>query len=224
MKNHIENIRKSVKKLGYIPTSQQIKKAIDKICPDGKEILPNKSAIVAEVISYFQSPNTNDLANANQSEFEIDISPQIPTNQPDTLQHDNLPNEENTHTSTLSDANHQSELAPADKQDLIASQAIALGIELSEVEVNELATNIKDNFLDYETFVENAIDTIVNYAEHRSDRLEQKIRNARKQIEGHRQQLNQTLVGEFRELNSFFRQGAAKRQQLSSQIAEAFKI
>jgi hypothetical protein len=240
MKNHIENIRKSVKKLGYIPTSQQIKKAIDKICPDGKDILLNKSAIVAEVISYFQSANTTDLAmseaeeiavsetepsaNANPSEFEIDISPQKPTNQPDTLQHDNLPNEENTHTSILSEANHQPGLVPADKQDLIVSQAIALGIELSEVEVQELTTNIKDNFLDYETFVENAIDTIVNYAQHRSDRLEQKIRNARKQIEGHRQQLNQTLVGEFRELNSFFRQGAAKRQQLSSQITEAFKI
>ncbi|MBW4642852.1 MAG: hypothetical protein KME23_07625 [Goleter apudmare HA4340-LM2] len=224
MKNHIENIRKSVKNLGYIPTSQQIKKAIDKICPDGKEILPNKSAIVAEVISYFQSPNTNELANTNEPEIEIDIPTQISTNQPDTLQHDNLPNEENTDTPILFDANHQSGFAPADKQDLIASQAIALGIELSDVEVNELATNIKDNFLDYETFVENAIDTIVNYAEYRSDRLEQKIRNARKQIEGYRQQLNQTLVGEFRELNSFFRQGAAKRQELSRQIAEAFKI
>jgi hypothetical protein len=200
MKNHIENIRKSVKQQGFIPTSQQIKHAIDKICPDGKDILANKSAIVAEVISYFQPSNTTDLAKINQ------------------------PNEENTQTSIISAPHNQPELAPGEKQDLIASQAIALGIELSEVEVQELATNIKDNFLDYETFVENAIDTIVNYAEHRSDRLEQKIRNARKQIEGHRQQLNQTLVDEFRELNSFFRQGAAKRQQLSNQIAEAFKI
>jgi hypothetical protein len=114
-------------------------------------------------------------------------------------------------------------ISSEDKQDLIASQSLALSIELSEVEVQELATNIKDNFLDYETFVEDAIDAIVNYAEHRSNRLEQKIRDARKQIEGNRQQLNRTLVGEFRELNNFFRQGAAKRQELSRQIAEAFK-
>ncbi|BAZ36882.1 hypothetical protein NIES4101_28020 (plasmid) [Calothrix sp. NIES-4101] len=214
MRNHIENIRKSVKKLGYIPTSEQIKKAIAKICPEGKDILANKSAIVAEVISYLKPPKTADLVTNNQSQTEIDISP---TNQPNTL-------EQNTQTSAIAEANSELELVAAEKHDLIASSAIALGIELSEVEVEELATNIKDNFLDYENFVENAIGTIVNYAEDRSSRLEQKIRNARKQIEGRRQQLNQTLVGEFRELNSLFRQGAARRKQLSSQIAEAFKI
>ncbi|NJL52593.1 MAG: hypothetical protein HC930_10900 [Hydrococcus sp. SU_1_0] len=73
MKNHIENIRKSVKKLGYIPTSQQIKNAINQICPDGDDILANKSAIVAEVISYFKSPETTDLVKNNQPESEIDI-------------------------------------------------------------------------------------------------------------------------------------------------------
>jgi hypothetical protein len=214
MKKHIENIRKSVKKLGYIPTSEQIRNAINKICPDGDDILANKAAIVDEVISYFPSPEITDLGNINQSETPQYIS----TNIPESIQ---------------LEAATEGDLEPVDaskiiissedKQDLIASQSVALGIELSEVEVQELATNIKDNFLDYETFVEDAIDAIVNYAEHRSNRLEHKIRDARKQIEGYRQQLNRTLVGEFRELNNFFRQGAAKRQELSRQIAEAFK-
>ncbi|NJL64779.1 MAG: hypothetical protein HC903_26905 [Methylacidiphilales bacterium] len=234
MKNHIENIRKSVKKLGYIPTSQQIKNAINQICPDGDDILANKSAIVAEVISYFKSPETTDLVKNNQPESEIDISQQTPTNQPETIQNNSLIDGKNTDIPGISEAKNELYLEPADesnliisdenKYDLIASQSIALGIELSDVEVHELATNIKDNFLDYETFIEDAIDAIVNYAEHRSNRLEQKIRDARKQIEGNRQQLNRTLVGEFRELNNFFRQGAAKRQELSRQITEAFKI
>jgi hypothetical protein len=218
MKNYIENIRKSVKKLGYIPTSEQIRNAINKVCSDGDDILANKAAIVDEVISYFQSPETIDLANINQSEIEADMPQELSTNIPDSIQSE-ANSEEDLELADESNIIIYSE----DKQDFIASQSLALGIELSEGEVQELATDIKDNFIDYETFVEDAIDAIVNYAEHRSNRLEQKIRDARKQIEGNRQQLNRTLVGEFRELNNFFRQGAAKRQELSRQIAEAFK-
>jgi hypothetical protein len=218
MKNYIENIRKSVKKLGYIPTSEQIRNAINKVCSDGDDILANKAAIVDEVISYFQSPETIDLANINQSEIEADMPQELSTNIPDSIQSE-ANSEEDLELADESNIIISSE----DKQDLIASQSLALGIELSEGEVQELATDIKDNFIDYETFVDDAINAIVNYAEHRSNRLEQKIRYARKQIEGNRQQLNRTLVGEFRELNNFFRQGAAKRQELSRQIAEAFK-
>jgi isoleucyl-tRNA synthetase len=218
MKNYIENIRKSVKKLGYIPTSEQIRNAINKVCSDGDDILANKAAIVDEVISYFQSPETIDLANINQSEIEADMPQELSTNIPDSIQSE-ANSEEDLELADESNIIISSE----DKQDLIASQSLALGIELSEGEVQELATDIKDNFIDYETFVDDAINAIVNYAEHRSNRLEQKIRDARKQIEGNRQQLNRTLVGEFRELNNFFRQGAAKRQELSRQIAEAFK-
>jgi hypothetical protein len=218
MKNYIENIRKSVKKLGYIPTSEQIRNAINKVCSDGDDILANKAAIVDEVISYFQSPETIDLANINQSEIEADMPQELSTNIPDSIQSE-ANSEEDLELADESNIIIYSE----DKQDFIASQSLALGIELSEGEVQELATDIKDNFIDYETFVDDAINAIVNYAEHRSNRLEQKIRDARKQIEGNRQQLNRTLVGEFRELNNFFRQGAAKRQELSRQIAEAFK-
>jgi isoleucyl-tRNA synthetase len=218
MKNHIENIRKSVKKLGYIPTSEQIRHAIKTVCPDGDEILANKAAIVDEVISYFQSPETIDLANINQSEIEADMPQYLSTNIPDSIQSEANLEEKLELTEELNIL-----ISSEDKQDLIASKSVVLGIELSEGEVQELATNIKDNFLDYETFVDDAINAIVNYAESRSKRLEQKIKDARKQIEGNRQQLNRTLVGEFRELNNFFRQGAAKRQELSRQIAEAFK-
>ncbi|MBW4572423.1 MAG: hypothetical protein KME31_31890 [Tolypothrix carrinoi HA7290-LM1] len=109
------------------------------------------------------------------------------------------------------------------KQDLVASQASALGIELSEVEVVDLATGIKDSFLDHECFIESVVEAIVTYHDHRSNKLEQKIKDAREHIEFRRKQLNQTLVGEFGEMNNFFRSQSAKQRELSKIIAAAFK-
>ena len=110
-----------------------------------------------------------------------------------------------------------------EKQDLITAQASCLGIELSEVEVVDLATSIKNSFLDHECLIEEVVTAIVTYHDHRTDRLEQKIKDAREHIEYRRKQLNQTLVGEFGEMNNFFRQGAYKRKELSKVIAAAFK-
>jgi len=109
------------------------------------------------------------------------------------------------------------------KQDLVASQASALGIELSEVEVVDLATGIKDSFLDHECFIESVVEAIVTYHDHRTSGLEQKIKDAREHIEFRRKQLNQTLVGEFGEMNNFFRSQSAKQRELSKIIAAAFK-
>ncbi|BAZ19082.1 hypothetical protein NIES4071_109670 (plasmid) [Calothrix sp. NIES-4071] len=110
-----------------------------------------------------------------------------------------------------------------EKHDLIALQASELGIELSEVEVVDLASSIKDDFLDYESFIDEVVSAVVTYHDHRTDKLEQKIKDAREHIEYRRKQLNQTLVGEFGEMNNFFRQGSAKRRELSKVIAAAFK-
>lgn len=50
-RNHIENIRKSVKQQGdYKPSTEQIRAAIFKVCPDGENILQHKMEIVQEVI------------------------------------------------------------------------------------------------------------------------------------------------------------------------------
>lgn len=114
-------------------------------------------------------------------------------------------------------------VSDGEKHDLITTQASCLGIELSEVEVVDLATNLKDDFLDYETFIDEVVTAVVTYHDHRTDKLEQKIRDAREHIEFRRKGLNQTLVGEFGEMNNFFRQGAAKRRELSKVIAAAFK-
>ncbi len=114
-------------------------------------------------------------------------------------------------------------VSEGEKHDLISSQASCLGIELSEVEVVDLATSIKDSFLDHECLIEEVIAAIVTYHDYRTDRLEQKIKDAREHIEYRRKQLNQTLVGEFGEMNNFFRQGAYKRKELSKVIAAAFK-
>ncbi|MBW4504954.1 MAG: hypothetical protein KME64_00310 [Scytonematopsis contorta HA4267-MV1] len=63
MKNYIENIRKSVKQEGYNPTSDQIRKAINSVCPDGENILENKADIVSYVIKMLK--NNSELITNN---------------------------------------------------------------------------------------------------------------------------------------------------------------
>jgi hypothetical protein len=123
------------------------------------------------------------------------------------------------------DKNNSSEIVvgEGEKHELITAQASCLGIELSEVEVVDLASEIKDDFLDYESFIEEIVGVIVTYNDNRTSGLEQKIKDAREHIESRRKQLNKTLVGEFAEMNNFFRQGKAKRKELSKVIAAAFK-
>ena len=199
MKSYIENIRKSLKKLGYAPTSDQIRHAINIVCPSGVNILESKSAIVDEVVKLLSAPTRY-----TESQIVAENSP-LPTPQPAEEQETGIV------------------VSSEDKQDLISSQASCLGIELSEVEVVDLATSIKDGFLDHECLIEEVVTAIVTYHDHRTDRLEQKIKDAREHIEYRRKQLNQTLVGEFGEMNNFFRQGAYKRKELSKVIAAAFK-
>jgi cobalamin biosynthesis protein CbiG len=201
MKKYIENIRISLKKQGYAPTSEVIRKAIHTICPDGKNILDNKLAIVNEVTRLLALPNNLTL--------KTDIE--------DSLQTENAVNEPEEASET------EIVVGTKEKHDFIISQASCLGIELSDVEVVELATEIKDCFLNHETFIDEVVTAVVTYHDQRSDSLEQKIRDARKHIENRRRQLNQTLVGEFGDMNSFFRQGAAKRRELSKTIADVFQ-
>lgn len=225
MKNHIENIRKSLKKLGYSPTSDLIRSAINIVCPDGENILENKSEIMDETIklinsrelipptpektenNLFNSPNDYNPSDSNQLEEDEINKNKLPVFIPE-------PDEINSSEIVVS---------PKDKHELILDQATSLGIELSEVEVIDLSSEIKDNFLDYESFIEEIVGVIVAYNDNRTNRLEQKIKSAIEHIESRRKQLNQTLVGEFGEMNNFFRQGGDKRKKLSKIIAATFK-
>lgn len=228
MKKYIENIRVSVKKHGYIPTSDVIRKAIDTICPDGECILDNKQAIVEEVVRLL-SPQI-ELSSETQispiAEVVLD-GEKINVSDGDSISNIETSTDIDSLDFTPPSQTAEEELGivlnTGEKHDLISSQALELGIELSEVEVVELATGIKDNFLDHECLIEEVVTAIVTYHDHRTDRLEQKIKDARTHIQNRRRQVNQTLVGEFGEMNNFFRQGEAKRRELSRTIAEVFK-
>ena len=204
MKKYIENIRASVKKKGYIPTSDQIRHAINIVCPDGLNILDNKSAIVDEVVKLFSAPTP-----PTSSEIVVENSP-IPTSKP----------AEEDETGIV--------VSEGDKHEVITAAASVYGIELSEVEVLELASNVGDKFTDYMEFVQETKQAIKSYADHRYDSLERQISDTSKDLKTHfehrERQLNQKLATGLGEINTFFRTQSAKRKELSKVIAAAFKI
>jgi hypothetical protein len=170
-----------------------------------------------------ETPNNIEIVQTNIECADSENDSQLPIQQPDIS--DNLVDEPEVNEvfQTPKDEPLEIVLSPEQKQDLVASQASALSIELSEAEVIELATDIKDSFLDHDCFISEVITAIVSYNDHRADRLEQKIKAAREHIESRIRHLNQTLVGEFGEMNNFFRAQSAKRKELSKAIAAAFK-
>ena len=84
------------------------------------------------------------------------------------------------------------------KQDLITTQASVLGIELSEVEVADLASIVGDKFTDYAEFIREVTSAIKTYADHHYDSLEQSIEDTHKDLKNHftyrERQLNQKFV------------------------------
>lgn len=114
------------------------------------------------------------------------------------------------------------------KQKLIETQSLELGIELSEAEVVELAASVGDSFSDYAEFVKDTALSIKAYANHRYDSLEQQISQTSEDLKKHflyrEKQLDQKLSTELEQINSFFRGKSEKRKQLSKFIATAFKI
>ncbi|MEM8781149.1 MAG: hypothetical protein AAGF26_20305 [Cyanobacteria bacterium P01_G01_bin.49] len=170
----------------------------------------------------------DNLTNLLVEKFKVDCASdsQLPIPQPEISE--NLVNEpgisEILQAPESEEETSEIVISSEQKQELIATQASELGIELSEVEVVEVATSVRDSFLDHDCFIEEVITAVVAYNDHRSDNLEQKIKDARKHIENRRNQLNKTLVGEFGEMNNLFRCQSAKRKELSSIIAATFKI
>jgi hypothetical protein len=84
------------------------------------------------------------------------------------------------------------------KQDLITTQASVLGIELSSVEVLDLATSIGDRFGDYTDFIQSVSLAIKSHADQRYDSLEQQIKNTSEDLKNHfeyrEKQLNQKFT------------------------------
>jgi hypothetical protein len=84
------------------------------------------------------------------------------------------------------------------KQDLITTQASVLGIELSDVEVDDLASTVGDKFTDYAEFIREVTSAIKTYADHHYDSLEQSIEDTHKDLKNHfayrERQLNQKFV------------------------------
>lgn len=85
MKKYIENIRISVKKAGYVPTSNLIMQAINIICPDGYNILDNKEAIINETIRLIKQLQKSNIIGATPSDNNIQDSPIIDNLTPPTI-------------------------------------------------------------------------------------------------------------------------------------------
>ena len=92
------------------------------------------------------------------------------------------------------------------KQDLITTQASVLGIELSDVEVADLASTVGDKFTDYAEFIREVTSAIKSYANHHYDSLEQSIEDTHKDLKNHfayrERQLNQKFADGLGEIKS----------------------
>lgn len=162
MRNHIENVRKDVKKQGYTPTSQQIRQAIDTICPKGKDILKYKDAIVAEVIRILTTGSivTSNVAPTEPAHLEV--------------QEVTAPVEPSEITITTED-----------KYNLVTTQAVALGFSLSEQEAVSIADSIDNVFKDYSSFLTTITTAIKSYFDHQFDTIEESLESSTKELQEH---------------------------------------
>ncbi|MBW4611509.1 MAG: hypothetical protein KME22_31085 [Hassallia sp. WJT32-NPBG1] len=256
-RSDIENIRKAVKQSGdYKPTAQQIREAILKVCPNGKNIRKHKREIVQSVIKMQDTKNKMDFINLEQPiEIETNTETQIntahdPRNQIQPVSDSSQTELDNTRLidtnniqpgksshfvqssggkfhvisdlSNIVDESFVDEILSQEsgevvetssivfsteqKQDLITTQASVLGIELSEVEVDNLASTVGDKFTDYAEFVREVTSAIKTYADHHYDSLEQSIENTHEDLKNHftyrERQLNQKFADGLGEIKS----------------------
>lgn len=160
MRNHIENVRKEVKKQGYTPTSQQIRQAIDTICPKGKDILKYKDSIVAEVIRILTTGSivTSNVVPTEPAHLEV----QAPVTEPSEIT-----------------------ITTEDKYNLVTTQAVALGFSLSEQEAVSIADSIDNVFKDYSGFLQTVTTAIKSYFDHQFDTIEQSLESSTKELQEH---------------------------------------
>ena len=220
MKKHIENIRKSLKKKGYTPTSDRIRQAIDIVCPDGVDILQKKSTIVDETIRlinlYQESTITesSDTIQADNDSLNIDNSP-LPTPHIDT-------NTSEVNTTEIV-------VSVEEKHNLIAVQSTALDIDLSDTETIQLCDQIPDVFDDYASFVNTVTGAIKTFIDDKFDKQESQsvgdsISDLRQHIAARQARLDKKFASGLNEVKGDLEQIRSQFKSRQSAIVERFKI
>ena len=208
MKSYIENIRKSLKQKGYTPTSDQIRQAIDIVCPDGVDILQNKSAIVDETIRLIDLSHSSNITDTIQTDNSL-----LPTPDPDTSEAD---------TSEIV-------VSVEEKHNLIAVQSTALDIDLSSTETIELCDQIPDVFDDYASFVNTVTGAIKTFIDDKFDKQESQsvgnsISDLRQHIATRQARLDKKFASGLNEVKGDLEQIRSQFKSRQSAIVERFKI
>jgi hypothetical protein len=114
------------------------------------------------------------------------------------------------------------------KQDLITTQASILGIELSSVEVLDLATSIGDSFSDYTDFIQSVSLAIKSHADQRYDSLEQQIKDTSEDLKNHfeyrEKQLNQKFAEGLGNVKTTLAESRKSIKSAKSAIISQLKI
>jgi hypothetical protein len=206
MKNHIENIRVSVKKKGYTPTSDQIRQAINIVCPNGVDILSSKSAIVSETIRLINLSHESTIADTVKTDNKALSTPD--TDEIDT-------------TEII--------VSVEDKHDLIAVQSSALDVDLSDAETIELCEQIPDVFDDYASFVNTVTGGIKAFIDDKFDKSETQsvndsIDDLRKHIATRQARLDKKFASGLNEVRGDLEQIRSNIKSRQAAILGRFKI
>lgn len=162
MRSHIENIRIEIKKQGYTPTSEQIRKAINTVCPQAKDILKYKGAIVAEVIKMLTTDVTSLAVSAPSEPAHLEVQEvTAPVESSEII------------------------ISTEDKYNLVTTQAVALGFTLSEQEAVSIADSIDNVFKDYSSFIGTITTAIKGYFDSKFDSIEESLESSTKQLQEH---------------------------------------
>jgi hypothetical protein len=204
MKNHIENIRKYVKKQGYIPNSEQIRLAINKVCPSGENILENKAEIIAEVVNYCQ---TNSIDTNHNSVGSAAMEPE------------NISNQINKNIS------NSIIISPEEKCAAIASQSTSLNVQLSENETLEIYSKIPDYFADYESFTDSVITSLKDFIDNKFNHQESNntIEELRRHIASRQAKLDQKLASGISSIGEDFEHYRLNIKSSQARILALFK-
>lgn len=165
MRSHIENIRIEIKKQGYTPTSEQIRKAINTVCPQAKDILKYKGAIVAEVIKMLTTDVTSLVVSAPSEPAHLEVQEPV----------DTAPITEPSEITITTE----------DKYNLVTTQAVALGFSLSEQEAVSIADSIDNVFKDYSSFIGTITTAIKGYFDSKFDSIEESLESSTKELQEH---------------------------------------
>jgi gas vesicle protein len=199
MKKYIENIRVSVKKSGYTPTSDQIRQAINIVCPDGVDILENKAAIVNETIKIITGATLTDNTLSNADELTITTGATLPDSNLSNNEETLLPTTVDTHVDNDVDRD-SSEIVVSEeeKHDLITSQASVLGFTLSEEEATSIAETVDEIFDSYNHLIDSISIAIKAYFDNKFDSVESRIgsnsENLREHFADRKERLNKKIA------------------------------